>query len=262
MQKVVIALLALLASGALAEEPTQSNDTKPEVEDLQTSKTAENEATPIKKAKSEKHHDDPTKVVTKFSLGYTGEVKVSGSVGLDDARMLNASVYGDGGEWTLGGSWLFDIGIVNFYFSNSEYDDGSSNTSYSIGTFVPLSYFGIEPAGWQIFPMFGYNYSDGDSMQEVYDPQKKVSEYVLMPTQSHGGYLGGFAFKPINETWSVMTFAGGSMGSEDYRNYWVGGGVSYAFTHNQSINLYATYDDSTLYEADSTVGLSYKIEFD
>lgn len=59
------------------------------------------------------------------------------------------------------GFWLFDISIINFNFRRTDYDHGYYSKKYSVGTFVPLSYFWIEPAGWMIFPMADYNYSNG-----------------------------------------------------------------------------------------------------
>ena len=56
----------------------------------------------------EKHHEDPTKIVTKVGAGYSDSAFVSGSIGLDEARMINAR-YNETGEWRLGGSWLFDL---------------------------------------------------------------------------------------------------------------------------------------------------------
>ncbi len=46
----------------------------------------------------EKHPDDPTKIVTKAGIAYNEELKFSGSIGLDEARMINARVNADGEE--------------------------------------------------------------------------------------------------------------------------------------------------------------------
>ncbi len=50
----------------------------------------------------EKHPDDPTKIVTKAGFAYNEELKFSGSIGLDEARMINARVNADGEEWRVG----------------------------------------------------------------------------------------------------------------------------------------------------------------
>ena len=62
----------------------------------------------------EKHHEDPTKVITKIGFGYTDELTISGSLALDPARKINGKINTDASEWRLGGSWLFNFGILNF----------------------------------------------------------------------------------------------------------------------------------------------------
>ncbi|MGF1749635.1 hypothetical protein [Vibrio cionasavignyae] len=183
----------------------------------------------------EKHHEDPTKIVTKVGAGYSDSSFVSGSIGLDDARMLNAR-YNETGEWRLGGSWLFELGIVNFNFSRTDYEHESYRNNYSIGTYIPLSYFDIAPAGWMLFPMAGYSYNDG----EMAVPSEEVeNEFVLMRSQTHGAYLGMFGVRPIEDTdWSVLSFAGGSIGSNNYRSYWGGLGLSYKLSRHTSFNCF------------------------
>ena len=101
----------------------------------------------VKKEKN-KLAEDPTKVVTQVGASYGGDkLKFSGSLSLGAVNKINASVDADGEEWRLGGSWLFDVGIVNVNFGKKEFDDGSSQNNYSIGTFMPLSYFGFTPWG-------------------------------------------------------------------------------------------------------------------
>ncbi|MGR5269068.1 hypothetical protein ACPV5R_15060 [Vibrio astriarenae] len=96
---------------------------------------------------SEKNPEDPTKIITKLGVGYSNEkLTLSGNIGLDDARMLNGRINDDGSEWSLGGSWLFDAGIVNFNFRKTTYDDNSTNTSYNLGSYFPLSEFGFSPS--------------------------------------------------------------------------------------------------------------------
>ncbi|MCP5922174.1 hypothetical protein NL350_27915, partial [Klebsiella pneumoniae] len=87
------------------------------------------------------------------------------SLALDPARKLNARINSDASEWRVGGSWLFPIGIFNFNIGKNDFSNGASQTNYSVGTFLPLSYFGIEPAGFQIFPMAGYTYNTGEAVE-------------------------------------------------------------------------------------------------
>lgn len=46
----------------------------------------------------EKHPDDPTKIVTKAGVAYNEDLQFSGSIGLDEARMINARINADGEE--------------------------------------------------------------------------------------------------------------------------------------------------------------------
>lgn len=126
------------------------------------------QAATVKEA-HEKLDDDPTKVTTKVGVSWSdtydmddSNLSFSGSMALDKAKKLNARVNSDASEWRVSGSWLFPVGIINFNFGKNEYTNGATQTNYSVGTFVPLSYFGIEPAGFQIFPMAGYTYNTGE----------------------------------------------------------------------------------------------------
>ncbi len=210
-------------------------------------------------ALAEKNPEDPTKIVTRAGVSYDGEFGLSGSIGLDESRMINARVKSTGDEWRIGGSWLFPVGIVNFNFSRSEFDDEAFKNNYSIGTFIPLSYFGIEPAGWQLFPMAGYSYNDGEFA--VHDNDSVDEQYVLMPASSHGGYIGLFGLKPLANDFTLMAFGGGSAGSENYTGYWYGMGLSYKITSAQSVNVYGVQTDDD-FGSEGKVGVSYTYEFD
>lgn len=206
----------------------------------------------------EKHHEDPTKIITKAGISYSEGLKLSGSLGLDDARKINGSINADGDEWRLGGSWLFPVGIVNFNFSRAEYEPEGHRNNYSIGTFVPLSYFDIAPMGWQIFPMAGYNYNDGEIAH--FDDANIENDYVMLPASSHGGYIGVFTLKPLSDKWTLMAFGGGSMGSDDYSGYWTGAGLSHKLTHTQSFNFYGVLAEDD-YGENNRLGISYTYEF-
>lgn len=205
----------------------------------------------------DKHHEDPTKIVTKIGIGYSDTASLSGSIGLDEVRMLNGRV-NDQGEWRLGGSWLFDLGILNFNFSRTDYDNDSYRNNYSIGTYVPLSTFDISPAGWMLFPMAGYSYNEGEMAVPSDDLE---DDYVLMRSKAHGVYLGMFGVKPLSNTnWSILAFGGGSVGSENYTSYWGGAGMSYKINSNASFNVFGFLSEDD-YGKNNKVGGSFSYQF-
>lgn len=213
----------------------------------------------------EKHHEDPTKIVSKLGVGYNDGVTFSGSIGLDELSMINASINDDASEWRVGGSWLFDIGIVNFSFSRVDYDNEVYKNNYSVGTFIPLNVFGFTPGGWQIFPMAGYNYNDGNQLveqqQATFDiSQFNAGDFVLTPSSSHGGYLGAFALKPLSLKLSLIGIAGGMAGSSSYSGYWAGGGVSYKIDKQQSFNIFGVLSDDD-YGTRNDIAVSYSYQF-
>ncbi|GLS83022.1 hypothetical protein [Paraferrimonas haliotis] len=215
-----------------------------------------------------KDSQDPTRINTKLGVAIDHNFQssksgysVSGSIGLSEAQKVNMRFHPDTGEWKLGGSWLFDFGIVNFNFGKSEYDDGANYNNYSVGTFVPLSVFGFEPGGWQIFPMAGFNYTDGERPLGEWEPDfDPDNPYVLHPTNSTGGYIGAFSLKPVHEKVTVMAFAGASKGSNDYSGYWLGAGSAFKLTKRDSLSLLAIYSDND-YGTDKKLVLSYSHDF-
>lgn len=227
--------------------------------------------------KDEKLADDPTKVVTKLGVGYknnydfdTDNFSLSGSLALDDARKINARINHDATEWQIGGSWLFDIGIVNFHFAENVLENETSKTNYSVGTFVPLSYFGLEPFGMQIFPMAGYTYNKGDYRCD-YDQNTfedcgldsmpdAGNGYVLESSVSHSAYVGGFALKPLTPTFTWIIFGGGSVGSDNYSGYWAGTGLGATIDERNSLNFYSYYSDNS-FGSSNGLGLSFTHEF-
>lgn len=205
----------------------------------------------------EKHHEDPTRIVTKLGVGYSDVASVSGSLGLDDARMINARVNEDG-EWRLGGSWLFDIGILNFNFSRTDYDDGGHKNNYSVGTYVPLSYFGIEPAGWMVFPTAGYSYNDGELAQPADDGS---DDYIMMRSKTHAGYIGMFGVRPFEGTqWSMIGLMGVGAGSGGYSSYWGGAGLSYKFNDKASFNMFGILSEDD-FGTNNKLGGSFSYQF-
>lgn len=259
---LVLSMLSY-ASASIANENSETDETS----DAEI-QSQDNKAKKDIYDNKNKNVDDPTRINTK--LGFAGDYNfesenfgysISGSVGLSEAQKINVRLHPDSGEWMLGGSWLFKFGILNFNFGKSEYDDGSNFNNYSVGTFVPLSVFGIEPNGWQIFPMAGFNYTDGERPVNEADPKyDDLDPYVLHPSDSTGGYLGYFSLKPLNEKFTAITFAGVSAGSDDYFGYWLGGGVSYKFTRRDSIGLLGVVSDND-YGSEQKIILSYSHDF-
>lgn len=206
----------------------------------------------------DKNPEDPTKIVSKVGVGYSEQFTFSGSIGLGEIRKINGTINEDGKEWRLGGSWLFDFGIVNFKVSRNEYDHGANANSYSIGTFIPLSHLGFAPGGLQIFPMAGYNETDGEFATTTCDVDD--SGVILIPQTSQGAYLGAFALKPINHSLTLISFAGGAKGSSDYSSYSYGMGVSWRITQQQSLRFVGSFTDND-YGTSETINVSYTYEF-
>ncbi|SDH33061.1 hypothetical protein SAMN04488136_11392 [Vibrio xiamenensis] len=236
----------------------------------------------------DKLDDDPTKVITKVGVSYANNfdfddsnVAFSGSLALDDARKLNARVNHDASEWRIGGSWLFPVGIVNFNFGKNEYTNGATQTNYSVGSFMPLSYFGIEPAGIQLFPMAGYTYNDGESPKCGGNTGDKCASenfngtpspengFNMVTSSSHSGYLGAFGLKALTPKFTLLGFVAGSYGSkndegENYKGAFGGLGGGYRIDKNNSMNAFVFMQDNNTYldEADKRIVASYTYQFD
>lgn len=206
----------------------------------------------------EKHHEDPTKVITRVGFGYTDDLSISGSLALDKARKINARTNLDATEWRLGGSWLFDFGIINFALSRSEYDDDGYKNTYSVGTFLPLSAVGVDTGKWMVFPMAGFSHNTGESLAQTETTLE--DNIVMQQNTSNGGYLGAFALRPLSEHWTFMGFAGGGMGSDDYNSSWGGLGVSYKINVHHSFNVFGFISDDN-YGTIEKLGLTYTYEF-
>lgn len=243
-------------------------------------------AEPTKESQEAKNANDPTKVITKAGISYSDTYdfdddnwSFSGSIALDAARKINARINSDASEWRIGGSWLFPLGIVNFNFGKNEYSNGANQTNYSVGTFVPLSTFGFEPAGIQIFPTAGYTYNDGESPGCTEEDGKcNEADFTGMPSAENGftmiqssgssGYLGFFALKPFTDEWSIMGFGVGSYGSENddgenYKGYFTGIGTSYLLHKTHSFNIMTFMMDNNAYldDPDKRIILSYTYQF-
>ncbi len=232
--------------------------------------------------------DDPTKVISKVGVSWANNydfddpnLSFSGSIAFDQARKLNVRINDDVSEWRIGGSRLFPVGIVNFNFGKNEYTNGANQTNYSVGTFMPLSYFGIEPMGIQIFPMAGYTYNDGEAPAcdgqvgskctnpDFVGTPSAENGFNMMTSSGSSGYVGAFALKSLSQELTLIGFAAGSYGSENsegenYKGGFGGIGLGYAFNKNHSFNVMTFLMDNNTYldEADKRVALSYQYQFD
>ncbi len=229
--------------------------------------------------------DDPTKVITKVGIAYANNyefedsnVAFSGSFAFDQARKINVRVNSDASEWRVGGSWLFPVGIVNFNFGKNEYTNGATQTNYSVGTFLPLSYFGFTPLGIQLFPMAGYTYNDGesprcdgvgscstDSWNGSFDPSQG---FEMIQSAGSSGYVGAFGLRPITEKVTLMGFAATTYGSkndqgENFLGYMGGMGMGYAINKKHSMNMMTFFMDNNTYldEPDKRILASYTYQF-
>lgn len=232
----------------------------------------------------EKQDDDPTKVTTKVGISWSdnydmddSNVSFSASWAFDEARKLNARINSDASEWRVGGSWLFPVGIFNFNFGRNEYTNGASQTNYSVGTFIPLSAFGIEPAGFQIFPMAGYTYNTGEGITceggKCAEPEfngdlSPENGFVNSDMSGSSGYLGTFVLKPLTPDFRLLAFLAGSYGSKNddgdhYKGYFGGLGVGYSITKHQSVKAFTFVQDNNTYldEADKRVLAAYSYQF-
>ncbi|MBW3696019.1 hypothetical protein EK599_09945 [Vibrio sp. T187] len=212
---------------------------------------------PLNALARDKNHEDPTKIATHLGLSYTDSVKFSGSVRLDDLRRLDASVNADGEEWRIGGSWLMRLGIMDFSFTQTEFDPGKRD-SYNIRTFIPLRYFGIEPFSIQLFPMAGYSYNTGET--DHFDDSNLERDYMLVPASSNGGYLGILGLQQIRKRWSVIGFGGASKGSDNYTGFWIGVGLSHQFSRSKFINIYGVMAEDDFGD-NSRLGATFTYEF-
>lgn len=219
--------------------------------------------------------DDPTKITTKIGVSYTndydledGGATFKGSLAFGPVSKLNVRVNDDATDWRVGGSWLFDAGIVNFNIGKREFETGAEQTNYSVGTFIPLSSFGYEPLGMQIFPMAGYTYNDGNEACEVASDACSSegiispinSDFVLVSSESHTGYVGAFVLKPLAEGVTLIMVGAGSAGSNDYSGYFVATGLGYAFLEQHSVSAFTVKQDNS-YGEDTFFGLTYDYEF-
>ncbi|MCA0938893.1 hypothetical protein CLG85_007380 [Yangia mangrovi] len=211
-------------------------------------------ATPMA-AQQEKAAEDPTKIATKAGLSYSDEFSVSGSLAFGPVTKVNARV-SESGQWSLGASYLFSFGILTFTAGKNEFDNGSVQTHYSLGGFVPLTAMGLKTGKWQLFTPFGYTYSEG----EVAVTSLELHETVNLEVTNNSGYLGMFAIRPITEKFTFLTGGIYTRGSDDFQGVSLGGGLSYHLTQNDTVALFGSYIDNDFGE-EQKLGISYRHEF-
>ncbi len=206
-------------------------------------------------AAREKLSDDPTKIVTKAGFRYSDFGTVFGSIAFGPVTKINVSLSEDD-QWRIGGSYLFDFGIVNFSASEQELDGNITQTVYAIGTFVPLVAFGIEPRGWLLFPAAGANYTEGSIESIDFD----FGDDFSFETSSKGGYVGILGLKPLSEKWVLKAGSVVSAGSDDYSGYSIGGGMTFNASPADSISVFGSYIDNSFGQRE-LLGISYTREF-
>lgn len=203
----------------------------------------------------EKLADDPTKIVSKVGLSYSDKWTLSGSVAFGPVSKINVRV-SDTGEWSLGGSYLFGFGIVNASASERKLNSGVTQTQYSVGSYAPLYRDKDNPKGWQMFGMFGANYTEGTAEgADIGLPG--LGEITV---ESKGGYVGAMALKPLSEKFVFKGVTVASRGSNDYTGIAVGGGVTVNFSKRDTVNIMAFYSDNSFGQNDS-FSIGYRREF-
>lgn len=210
---------------------------------------------PLLAEPAEKLADDPTKVITKAGIRYDGNASINGSLALGPVSKINVNI-SETEEWSIGGSYLFKFGIINATGSLKKFPNGASQNQYTIGSFVPLSALGIKPANWQLFPAFGYSYSEGNFA--VYDTD--IHDFIFVPTSANSAYLGMLGLKPFNEKWTFLGGIVGAKGSNSYSGYSIGAGVTYKLTSKDSLSVFGSYIDNS-FGTREVSGISYKHEF-
>jgi len=227
-----------------------------------------------KSQEDDKLADDPTKITTKIGVSYSndydlddGSATFKGSLAFGPVSKINVQINDDASDWRVGGSWLFDAGIVNFNIGKREFETGAEQTNYSVGTFVPLSSFGFAPLGMQIFPMAGYTYNDGEVACEIASNQCASesiispinSDFVLVSSESHTAYAGAFVLKPLVENVTLIMVGAGSAGSNDYSGYFAAIGLGVTFLEQHSVSAFTVKQDNS-YGEDTFFGVSYNYE--
>lgn len=298
---LVVSLLivkTLNASNNATNIEINNNLTKSEAEKKNESKLLDRVNGKTYANNNDKSSMDPTKVITNLGASYSNKgPQVNVSVGLDDTKKLNFrytfGVDGNDDEYSAGASWLFRIGIINMNAQGTSYDDGAKSNSLYIGTYVPLTFILYEKIfGYknlkeaikgtvrypQIFPMAGYSFSKGkvsstpQFIENITDGAYSSDEqYVHIKT--NGGYIGAFGLiQLIPKMLTVFGWGGYNIGkstfydtpsasTSTYRGYFVGGGIAYKFTKQDTIGVFMSYNYNNQYDGDTKYGIFYHREF-
>lgn len=211
-------------------------------------------STPVA-AQEEKNPEDPTKIATKAGVSYSDEFSVSGSLAFGPVTKVNARV-SESGQWSLGASYLFSFGILTFSAGKNEFDNGSEQTRYSLGGFIPLTNMGLNTGTWQLFTPFGYTYSEGT----VAVTSVELHETFDVEVSNNSGYAGLFAIRPFTEKLTFMTGGIYTRGSDDFNGISLGGGLSYHLSEADTVALFGSYIDNDFGE-EQKLGVSYRHEF-
>ncbi|MCZ8499858.1 hypothetical protein O9929_26275 [Vibrio lentus] len=155
--------------------------------------------------KEEKHPDDPTKIVTKaFGVAYNEDLQFSGSIGLDEANdqyFINA----DGEEWRLAvHGCCFGYRQISTLVALNTTTMLIRIIGESIGTFVPPSYFDIEPFGWQISPYGWLQLCNDGEVACSMMITLALTHYVSLRRVQHTVAYWCVWFKTITDEWSIM----------------------------------------------------------
>ncbi|MTH78240.1 hypothetical protein GL286_10900 [Paracoccus aestuariivivens] len=203
----------------------------------------------------EKAAEDPTKIATKLGVGYSDELAISGSLAFGDKAKLNARI-SESGQWSVGASYLFPVAILTFSAAKTEFDNGTVQTRYSLGGFVPITKLGAETGQWQVFVPFGYTYAHGEtSVSEL-----ELSENMTVDVSSNSIYLGLFGIRPINAKMTFLSGVNVTKGTEGFKGISMAAGVSYHVTKKDTLAMYRGYIDNSFGEK-KKLGISYKREF-
>ncbi|WP_226621901.1 hypothetical protein [Alloyangia pacifica] len=206
-------------------------------------------------AQQEKSPEDPTKIATKAGVSYSDEFSVSGSLAFGPVTKVNARI-SESGQWSLGASYLFSFGILTFSAGKNEFDNGSEQTRYSLGGFVPLTAMGLKTGKWQLFTPFGYTYSEGT----VAVTSVELHETFDVEVSNNSGYVGMFAIRPFNEKLTFLTGGIYTRGADDFQGVSLGGGLSYHLTEADTVALFGSYVDNDFGD-EQKLGVSYRHEF-
>lgn len=196
-------------------------------------------------AEREKLSDDPTKIVKKIGFRYSDFATIFGLIAFGPLTKVNVS-FSEDERWSIGGSYLFDFGIVNVATSQKALSIDLEQTKYSMG---------IQPFGWLLFLAVGANRTEGSLANFDFD----FEEALQFETSSKGGYHGLLALEPLIDKWVIKSGVVLSAGSNDYSEYSVGGGLTYNVSTAHSISVFGSYSDNSFGQRD-LLGISYKRE--